>query len=109
MAQLIYTVDALRDLDRLIDFLIDTDPGVAIQTADLIVEAIEILANHPLIGRRVEKDYRELVVSRGHSGYIALYSYERVDDAVLILALRHQRETGYYDGTSLGLSASEES
>ena len=98
MAKLSFAGGALDDLDRLADFLIDTDSAAAIKAAEFIVEAIEILANHPLIGRRVEQDFRELVISRGHSGYVALYSYEVVEDTVLILAIRHQRETGYFDG-----------
>jgi plasmid stabilization system protein ParE len=97
LAKVSYTAGALRDLDRLADFLIDADAVAAIQTADFIIEAVEILANHPLVGRRVEKSFRELVISRGQSGYVALYSHERSEDAVLILAIRHQRETGYYD------------
>jgi len=40
---------------------------------------------------------RELIISRGHSGYVALYSYEEEEDAVLILSVRHQREAGYLD------------
>jgi plasmid stabilization system protein ParE len=67
---------------------------------DPIAEAIDVLANHPLIGRPAEKGLRELVISRGHSGYVALYSYEPLEDAVLILAFRHQREAGYSDETS---------
>jgi plasmid stabilization system protein ParE len=48
-----------------------------------------------LIGRPLETKLRELVISRGRSGYVALYSFEQVYDAVLILAIRHQREAGY--------------
>jgi plasmid stabilization system protein ParE len=39
---------------------------------------------------------RELVISRGRTGYVALYSFEEDRDAVLILAIRHQREAGYW-------------
>lgn len=35
---------------------------------------------------------RELVISRGLTGYVALHSLEEGQDAVLILAIRHQRE-----------------
>jgi hypothetical protein len=38
---------------------------------------------------------RELVISRGKSGYLALYDYDEPNDMVLVLALRHQREAGY--------------
>jgi hypothetical protein len=35
------------------------------------------------------------VISRGRTGYLALYSFEATHDVALILALRHQREAGY--------------
>lgn len=98
MAQLIYSRQAVADLERLTDFLLETEPAAALQTAELIAEAIQILGNHPLVGRAVEHDMRELVISRGQTGYVALYSYEEEYDAVLILAIRHQREAGYAPG-----------
>ena len=94
MARLIYSARALADLERLTDFLIESNPKAALKTVGLIEEAIELLERHPMIGRRVEPPLRELVISRGKSGYLALYSFESVDDAVLILAIRHQRELG---------------
>jgi plasmid stabilization system protein ParE len=95
LARLIYSRRAFADLDRLSGFLLEHEPRSALETADLIIEAVEILANHPEIGRSVEGELRELIISRGHSGYVALYSHEERDDTVLILALRHQREAGY--------------
>jgi plasmid stabilization system protein ParE len=59
-------------------------------------QAVAVLMRHPLIGRPVEFDLRELVISRGRTGYVALYSFEEERDAVLILAIRHQREAGYW-------------
>ena len=67
----------------------------------LIAEAVDVLANHPLMGRPVEQGLRELVISQGKSGYVALYSYEREADVVLVLAIRHQREAGYVYQTAL--------
>jgi plasmid stabilization system protein ParE len=61
----------------------------------LIAEAVELLARHPQIGRPAEHGLRELVISRGKSGYLALYDYDRESDLVAILAIRHQREAGY--------------
>lgn len=46
-------------------------------------------------GRRVEGDLRELVISYGKTGFIALYRFDVQRDEVRILALRHQREIGY--------------
>jgi len=95
VARLIYSERAFADLERLTDFLVESDPAAAAETIDLIAEAVSILKHHPLIGRPVDTDIRELVISRGRSGHVALYSFEPVQDAVLILALRHQREAGY--------------
>ncbi|MEQ1439071.1 type II toxin-antitoxin system RelE/ParE family toxin [Fontimonas sp. SYSU GA230001] len=71
------------------------EPSAALETVDLITEAVQILTNHPLIGRCAEQGLRELVISRGKSGYVALYSYEPEQDTVLVLSVRHQREAGY--------------
>lgn len=95
MARVIYAARALADLERLTDFLVQTDPVAALETVGLITEAVHVLENHPLIGRTVEQGFRELVISRGMSGYLALYSYEVEQDIVLVLAVRHQREAGF--------------
>lgn len=95
MARLIYSSHTFNDLERLTDFLIDTDPAAASETVELIAEAVSILKRHPQIGRPVQENLRELVISRGKTGYVALYSYEAEHDAVLILAIRHQRESGF--------------
>lgn len=96
MAKLSYSEQALADLERLADFLIEVAPSAAAETVGLIEEAVTLLARHPLIGRPVEFGMRELVISRGRTGYLALYSFEEEHDAVLILAIRHQREAGYW-------------
>lgn len=95
MARLIYTEDAAHHLERLADFLLETDPAAAAETAELIINAVSMLKLHPLIGRPVEYGYRELMISRGRTGYVALYTYDEICDLVLILAIRHQREAGY--------------
>ena len=45
------------------------------------------------IGRNRPGGLRELVISRGRSGYVALYRVE--DDLAVILAVRHQKEAGF--------------
>ena len=93
---MIYTEDALVDLDRLADFLLANEPVAAAETASLIEEAVQVLRNHPLIGREAEEGMRELMVSRGRSGYVVMYSIEQAaEEVVLVLAIRHQRECGY--------------
>jgi len=93
---LIYTEAALDDLVRLADFLLATEPAAAGETISLIEEAVQVLRNHCLIGRDAEDGMRELMVSRGRSGYVVMYSIEHAaEDVVLLLAIRHQRECGY--------------
>jgi len=96
LATLSYSERALTDIEVLTDFLAETDPIGALKTFDLIEEAITLLARHPLIGRPVEHGLRELLISRGKTGYVALYSLEEAHDAILILTIRHQREAGYW-------------
>lgn len=95
MTELVYTEQALLDLERLSDFLLEADPQVAEHTTVLILDALEILVQHPEIGRKVHLGQRELVISRGRTGYLALYRFLPHVDRVLVLAVRHQRESGY--------------
>jgi len=49
------------------------------------------------IGRRLRghSSLRELVVSHGKSGYVALYEYSPAASLVRVVAVRHQYEAGY--------------
>jgi len=62
-----------------------------------IVDATSILQRHPLIGRPAPHSLRELVISKGNTGYVALYRFLPAKDRVDILAVRHQRECGFVD------------
>jgi addiction module RelE/StbE family toxin len=97
VARVIYTPAALRDIERLVDFLIEDDPAAASGTTQLLTSALEMLENHPLLGRVLTAGLRELVISRGKSGYVALYDYHATSDVVIVLAMRHQREAGFSD------------
>lgn len=92
MTQWLLTPEAADDLERLTDFLRETAPDSSAETIDLVLDALEILVRHPRIGRHLPQGLRELVISRGPSGYLALYSYDERADVVLVLAVRHQRE-----------------
>ena len=95
MVRLSYAPAAVRDLERLQEFLAEHDPEAALAAAGAIVEAVSVLQRHPLIGRPAEAGMRELVIARGRTGYVALYDWLEAADTVVILALRHQREAGY--------------
>lgn len=94
MARLVFAPAALNDLERLAAFLLDQSQRQAAETRPLLVDGLQVLKRHPLIGRPAEHGLRELLISRGRSGYVALYRYLVESDTVLILALRHQREAG---------------
>lgn len=97
MARVIHSAEAVGDLERLADFLLETSPESAVDGVEAIIEALGILARHPLVGRRVEGEIRELVISRGATGYLALYRHSPATDTVRVLRIRHQREGGYAD------------
>ena len=94
MSAVFYAPRALADLERLADFLLSQDAAAAKDTGPLITGAIAHLADHPLTGRIVEHGLRELVISRGRTGYVALYRFDAARDVAVVLGIRHQRELG---------------
>lgn len=97
MARIEVTARALRDLERLFDFIAAENPVGAREQLLSVRRALELLADHPLIGRAAEDGRRELVLSQGRYGYIAKYRWLPSDEVLLILAVRHQREAGYLE------------
>ena len=95
MARLVYSENALGNIERAFKFLAQHDPNIATEAVVAIRDGVEILRDHPFIGRRIEGEIRELVISFGRTGYVALYRYIPLRDLVRILAIRHQREIGY--------------
>jgi plasmid stabilization system protein ParE len=84
VAEVVYSARSLQDIE-----------SAAADAVAAISSAVANLRAHPLIGRRVEEELRELVISYGRTGYVALYRFVIARDEVRILALRHQRELGY--------------
>jgi plasmid stabilization system protein ParE len=97
MPALFLSEGAILDLGRIADFLAEADPDAGSATPPLIREALEVLVRHPRIGRPTIHGYRELVISQGHAGYVALYELDEAQDRILVHAIRHQRETGFDD------------
>jgi addiction module RelE/StbE family toxin len=94
---IVFSEGALADLEKIFDFNAERDPATALDHIDRIQSAVTVLEAHPEIGRTVfaGSPLRELVISRGQTGYIALYEYSPAADRIRILAIRHQREAGY--------------
>lgn len=95
MAQVVYSENALANLERLFEYLAEDDPAAASTAAKVIRQTVEVLAAHPLIGRRVHGELRELVISYGKTGYVALYRFLPDRNVVRVLAIRHQRELDF--------------
>lgn len=105
---MVYTVQfsaaADEDLERLFDFTLQRElesptgdldiPGRALQA---IKDGIGFLSSSPFACRKFGESpfIRELVVTFGRSGYVALF--EIVDDSTVIIgAIRHQQEDDYH-------------
>lgn len=98
MPRLIWAPPALLDVQRLYRFLASQNADAASKAVKAVREGVKVLALQPGIGRPVEDmapEFREWLIDFGHSGYVTLYRHE--DDAVTILAVRHQKEVGYQD------------
>jgi plasmid stabilization system protein ParE len=95
VAQVVYSGRSLEHIERAFQFLIKENQAAAAGAVIAIQSAVDHLAAHPLIGRRVEGELRELIISYGQTGYLALYRFVISQDEVRILAIRHQRELGY--------------
>lgn len=96
MPRLIITEGAVPGLDRCRKFLTTRSPEAAQRAAQTIDRHLFLLEDTPGIGRPFPDmpQLRELVIPFGDSGYVALYRHEPADDAVYVLAFRHQKKAG---------------
>jgi hypothetical protein len=83
------------DVDRSVEHLLAHEAADVEARIGDIIDACSVLERHPLIGRRVGADLRELVIGQGARGYLGLYHHDAVADLVLVLAVKAQREAGY--------------
>lgn len=95
MAQVVYSARSLDHIARAFQFLREKNPDAALDAVAAIQSAVDNLRAHPLVGRRIEGELRELVISYGQTGYLALYRFVVSQDEVRVLAIRHQRELGF--------------
>lgn len=97
MPHVIVTEGATEGLERCRRFLDAKAPEAARRAGQAIERQFLLLETAPDIGRPLAEmpELRELVIAFGDSGYVALYRHEQTDDAVYVLAFRHQKEAGY--------------
>ncbi len=96
MPQLIWSPQALLDVQRLYRFLAPKNPDAARRAVAAIRQGVKVLALQPRIGRPVldmDDEFRDWIIDFGDSGYVARY---RLDTQhIIILAVRHQKEVGF--------------
>lgn len=97
MPQVIVTEGAAEGLERCRRFLAAKATDAARRAGQAIERQFLLLETVPDIGRPFPEmpELRELVIAFGDSGYVAQYRHEPADDAVYVLAFRHQKEAGY--------------
>jgi plasmid stabilization system protein ParE len=91
-----WTRAAIDDLARLYEFLAREDIETAERALVTIRKALELLKTLPYLCRKVGPDptLREMVISFGSRGYVALYRIK--SRYISILAVRHQREDDFH-------------
>ena len=93
------TPEAVDDLNRLFEFLLERDLAVAEHALAAIERGLDLLAYSPFSCRKAlqqaDNRWREILIPFGHSGYVALFEVEN-DQTVTVAAIRHQREEDYH-------------
>ncbi len=84
--RIIWLEEAERDLDRIVEFMLQDDPHTALSVLSTIRDATQVLLEHPRIGRlgRVEGT-RELVIA----GLPYILPYQISSQEIRILAVMH--------------------
>jgi toxin ParE1/3/4 len=95
VARVILAPQIQDDIDRIFNFLFEHAADSAADRIAAIISAIDVLETSPRIGRPTNGGKRELIISTGAGGYVALYQYAPELDTAFLLAIRSQREAGY--------------
>ena len=96
MPQLIWSPQALPDVQRLSRFLAPKNQHAAKRAVTAIRQSVKVLSLQPGMGRPVEgmdNEFRDWIIDFGDSGYVARYRPEA--EKVIILAVRLQKEAGF--------------
>ena len=95
MPQLIWSPQALHDVQRLYRFLASKNLESAKRAVTAIRQGVNVLSLQPGMGRPVEdmeNEFRDWIIDFGDGGYVARY---RIDgQQLIILAVRHRKEAG---------------
>ena len=95
LATLELAPEITEDFDRIFEHFSQHSPDTTFERISEIIDGLDLLTRHPLIGRAIADGLRELVLGTKSRGYLALYKYSAELGIVFILAIRSQREAGY--------------
>ena len=95
VAKLELAPEIAEDFDRIFEHFSQYSSDTTQTRISEIIDGLELLTRHPLIGRAIDGGLRELVLGTKSRGYLALYKYSAELEIVFILAIRSQREAGY--------------
>jgi plasmid stabilization system protein ParE len=96
MPRLIWSPQALLEVQRLYRFLAPQNQEAAKRAVAAIRRGVKVLSLQPGIGRPVQDmddEFRDWIIDFGDSGYVARYRLDAGD--ITILALRHEKEVGF--------------
>lgn len=93
MATVVWLPEALNDIERMYDFLVENNPAAARNAVVCIKAAAGQLVQFPEIGRSMEDDSgrREMFAAFGAGAYVLRYRMNAQGDAVVI-RVWHTRE-----------------
>ena len=88
---------ALRDLQKLREFLRPHNPDAARRAGNLIQKAVSTLEAHPGLGKEVEdlSGFYDLIIPFSSRSYVL--RYRLYGETLFIVALRHAREVGFLE------------
>jgi addiction module RelE/StbE family toxin len=91
-----WTEPALFDLESIKDYIAKDSPYYAAQFTNRIVEAVETLPNHPLIGRVVPEAEDDTIRELLFQNYRIIYRSEQ--DRIMVLTVIHSsRDLGRFE------------
>ena len=96
MQKLIWSPQALLDVQRLYRFLVPKNQDAAKRAVSAIRNGVTVLSLQPAMGRPVpdmDDEFRDWIIDFGDSGYVARYRLDA--NNLIILAVRHQKEAGF--------------
>jgi len=90
--QVVWSESALERITEFLDFIAEENPASARRVIQDLFARVQVLADHPRLGRLlsadVDADLRRLVVG----DYIAVYRIQESRKIISIVAVRHSRQ-----------------